>query len=229
MRYLKCFWLVFFISSFVGCKKDSNKSNQTKISSVSQDSTIVKDIECPKVRFVKPLNTNISLNGFYYECEKEWKQGVAFVFSGDTIHKTNTFAEYVFNSYAFPTLIENTDYTEIIIERDDRPFKNFLEVYRFRNSVFDSVYKIPLFEENKKDIDNDGIEEYYGTQYMVEYLGEGKTGYNPILAYEISEERISLDTIATTMLNKQVYGKFYGLEVDNSLEFNGNPIEDNWP
>jgi len=155
---------------------------------------------------------------------------IEFVFSGKKTHKTDSLIEYKFQDYYFPVLIENGELTEIILERDDRPLKNFLEVFRFKKSKLDSIYKIPFFEMEPKDLDNDGIKEYYATLEMVELLEEnGNIGYNPILAYEISKNQLTFDLAATKIANERAYGKFHGLKIDNSLKFNGNDVEKNWP
>ena len=238
MKPINQIFILLLISIFWSCKNNvkteldnqSEAQNNATIESSQKEETELLDSDCPKVKFNKILSPKISINGFYYECESLWKQDIEFVFSGKKTHKTDSLIEYKFQDYYFPVLIENGELTEIILERDDRPLKNFLEVFRFKKSKLDSIYKIPFFEMEPKDLDNDGIKEYYATLEMVELLEEnGNIGYNPILAYEISKNQLTFDLAATKIANERAYGKFHGLKIDNSLKFNGNDVEKNWP
>ncbi len=230
--------ILLLISAFWSCKNndktelDNQAENQDNaiIKSSQKEKTELDDSDCPKVTFNKILSPEISIKGFYYECEPLWKQDIEFVFGGIKTHKTDSLIEYKFQDYNFPVFIENEEFTQIILERDDRPLKNFLEVFRFKKSKLDSIYKIPFFEMKPKDLDNDGIKEFYATLEMVELLGEnGNIGYNPILAYEISKSELTFDLATTKIANERAYGKFHGLKIDNSLKFNGNDVEKNWP
>ena len=229
MRTSNLTLILLIISIFWSCKNNPKTEINTESLQDEIESELI-DSDCPKMQFNKELSSEISLNGIYYECEPLWKQDIEFIFRGEKVHKTDSLNEYKFQDYYFPVLIKNGDRTEIIIERDDRPLKNYLEVFRFQKNVLDSMYKIPYFEMKPKDIDNDGIKEFYATLEMVELLEEnGNIGYNPILAYEISDSKLTFDLTATKIANQKAYGQFYGLEIDNSLKFNGNKVEKNWP
>ncbi|MEP5936214.1 MAG: hypothetical protein ABJ218_13940 [Winogradskyella arenosi] len=222
--------LILLVIPIFGSCKNNNKTEISNQSEPKEEKSELTDSNCPKIQFKKELSPNISLSGFYYKCESLWKQNIEFIFNGEKVYKTDSLNEYQFKAYSFPVLINDGELSEILLERDDRPLKNYLEVFRFKKNVLDSIYKIPFFEMEPKDIDDDGIKEYYATLEMVELLEEnGNIGYNPILAYEISETKLTFDLNATKIANEKTYDQFYVLKIDNSLKFNGNEVQKNWP
>ena len=185
--------------------------------------------DCQLKEFVLDFPNNTQVKSVYFECESDLKFKLQIERDHEIIFEADTLLEYEFNEYSFPTYIADGDFEYLLIERSDSCILTKLDVFRISANKVDSVFTIPNFEGDGMDIDNDGITEFWATMEFVEGNGSGTIGYNPILAYEIEKDIIRFDSSTTIDLNEKVYGKYHGLEIIDTLFYNGNDAEAKWP
>lgn len=184
---------------------------------------------CPEREFRKQYAPEWVVRGRYLACAPDWNYNLVFLLDNRPVYRTDSLQEYEFGEYPFPTLIRAEGITYVLVERNDRPLASKMDVFGFRAGVLDTLFTIPLFEKSAKDLDHDGEAEYYGPMEALESVKTGWIGYNPILAYKITGHSIACDTTATILVNKQVYGDFYGWKADDKQQFNEKAVEKNWP
>jgi hypothetical protein len=131
-----------------------------------------------------------------------------------------------YSSKQFPFFLKctNGDY-QLLIEVDERPNQNELaRLTVFKNGKLHQD-RLPLFNWNPADIDNDGKLELEGVLTNGETIANGDTAfYNPTLVYELVDNRLTLDRLATLEINQRIWGKFYGYYYNDTLllPFNRN-------
>ncbi len=212
----------------IGCNNKPNASKEEPPPFVTDTKPTTED-DCILKPFQVTYPNNIEVHSSYYTCEPEWKSSLIIYKDGKILFKTDSIVEYEFVSMPQPTHIADGQYEYLLIERNDRPALNKIDVFRINRAVVDTVYSIPRFEFAGKDIDNDGITEYFATMEFTVFMGKGNIGYNPLLVYEIEADVLRFDTTTTINLNKKAYGDFYGYKRLDTLLFDGNQVEKNWP
>jgi hypothetical protein len=118
----------------------------------------------------------------------------------------------------------NGDY-QLLIEVDERPNKNELTSFTVTKNGQLYQARLPLFNWNPEDIDNDGKFELKGILTNGETIANGDTAfYNPTLVYELEDNRLTLDSSATLEINRRIWGKFYDYNYNDTLllPFNRN-------
>jgi len=133
--FLRLIFLVVVISS-------CNNAKTEKSAPQDEDNIITEP-----VIFNKKYSDHISISSVYYPDEPKWKYQLEINYDGQIIYTEDSLKEFEFNNYAFPTFIEDSIAQYIIIERNDRPFPNQLDIYRIRNSQVDTIITIPLWSE----------------------------------------------------------------------------------
>lgn len=212
-------YILLFISILYCC--DLKKSEKVER---------IKNVDdCPLIDYVVDLPNNTQIKSVYFECESDLKFKLQILRNQKLIFEADTITKYEFNEYVYPTYILNEDYEYLLIEENDTAILNKMNVLRLKDNQVDSVFRIPHFESKGIDIDNDGITEYWSIMEMVNRNGSGTIGYNPILVYEIEKDLFKFDISTTILLNEEVYGQYHGLEIIDTLFFNGNKVEEKWP
>ncbi|PKP47405.1 MAG: hypothetical protein CVT92_16995 [Bacteroidetes bacterium HGW-Bacteroidetes-1] len=130
------------------------------------------------------------------------------------VFKDESTTEYIFGNNSWPQArkIENGIY-EVVIEVFDAPDLNKLRAFYFRDNVLINSKVLPFFESQPEDINYDGIKEYFGVMHISDaHENPDSCYYNPVLYYKVSNNGIDLDSSLTIMMNKKIWGEFYGFE-----------------
>lgn len=186
---------------------------------IEEESEPVVEDECLENIYTEEFLNSIVVEAKYKECEKDRNYGLVIKKGGNVIFKADSLLGYVFNNHEFPTYIHNANFEYILVERNDKLLLNNTDVFRIRENRVDSVYSIPNFKNQGMDLDNDGHIEYWAKLDYNNKNADGKTIYNPFLAYEIGENVFRFDSLITIELNKRTYGDFYGVERIDTLIF----------
>ena len=114
----------------------------------------------------------------------------------------DTINEYWLSGYTskqYPRLLNCLDGNiQLIIEVDERPSQNDLQLFTISQDGKIKIEKIPIFDWNPKDINHDGKLEVMGVLTDGETIAQGDTAfYNPTLVYELSNRCLILDSSAT--------------------------------
>ena len=124
-----------------------------------------------------------------------------------------------YESKQYPKILKCADGScQLLIEVDLRPNQN--ELTRLIISQSGQVRQdyIPIFDWHPKDIDNDGKLEVCGILMNGETIANGDTAfYNPTLIYELTNNCLSLDSLATIGKNKKIWRKFHGYYYNDTL------------
>jgi len=144
--------------------------------------------------------------------------------NSNTIYIDSSLTEYDFGNDLFPIVLPIGDNSfELFFEINNRPNKNYLKRFFVKKNKLVRQDKLPVFEAESKDINNDGIKEYAGFWDYSQIWGEKDkfTVYNPILYYSVTKTGLQLDSILTRERNELIYGQFYGFSFN---ERNEQPI-----
>ena len=137
--------------------------------------------------------------------------------------------EYEFGDKLFPIILqtENNSF-ELLFEVNDRPNKNYLKRLFISNDKLVGQDKLPTFEAQPIDINNDGIKEYAGFWDYSQNWGENYslTAYNPILYYSVTETGLKLDSLLTKQRNEIIYGQFYGFSFSEEIEMQKSVVDE---
>lgn len=211
----------------VSCEAEPNKTDEQSISdSIAQQTATLADNK--RLTFEKRYNDSISVKGFYSAGEEDWKTDLEFYIHDKLIYTTESLLEYQFNDYPFPVVIKQGSALFLLIERDDRPLINKMDVFKIEENNIDTIFSIPLFEQKGKDLDEDGVIEYAGYLESTEGRYPDKHPYNPVFVYELSNTNLRFDSSATEQLNKKIYGSFHGYQLNESIQIDTNKINNNW-
>ena len=124
-----------------------------------------------------------------------------------------------FESKQYPKLLQCTSGDlPLLIEVDERPNINELQRITISKEGKINLDRLPLFNWEPKNIDNDGKMKLTGILTNGETIADGDTAfYNPFLVYEISTNCLILDSLSTEKINKRIWGNFYGYKYNDSL------------
>jgi hypothetical protein len=107
----------------------------------------------------------------------------------------------------------------ILIESFEAPSKNLLYYYKIEQNKLKKKDKLPMFIALPKNLDSDTNLEVVGFGDNFLMKNDSTIGYEPIMFYEFTTEGIQLDKTLTISKNKRIYGKFYGYEINENLDF----------
>jgi hypothetical protein len=146
---------------------------------------------------------------------------ISILFDNKVIYR-DSLNEYWLTGYAskqYPKLLKCADGSyQLLIEVDERPNENELTrltIYQNGNIIQD---RLPIFNWSPTDIDNDGKLEVSGILTNGETIASGDTAfYNPTLIYKLTDNCLSLDSLATIEKNKKIWGQFYGYYYNDTL------------
>lgn len=144
------------------------------------------------------------------------------VFFDNKLIFTDSLNEYWLTGYEssqYPKLLKCANgCCQLLIEVDERPNQN--ELIRLTISKEGKFVqdRLPVFNWNPTDIDNDGKLELSGILTNGETIANGDTAfYNPTIVYELTNNCLTLDSLATIEKNKKIWGQFYGYQYNDSL------------
>ncbi|MDF2456755.1 MAG: hypothetical protein K0R51_2748 [Cytophagaceae bacterium] len=220
MKHFLALTLISFL--LFSCGTEQNKTAEQSFSD-----SITPLADNKRLTFEKRYNDSILVKGFFSAGEEDWKTDLEFYIHDKLIYTTESLLEYQFNDYPFPVVIKQDSALCLLIERDDRPLSNKMDVFKIEENKIDTIFSIPLFEQKGKDMDKDGVLEYTGYLESIEGRYPDKRAYNPVFVYELSNIHLRFDSSATEQLNKKIYGSFHGYKVDESIQINTNKINDN--
>jgi hypothetical protein len=222
---------IVFLFVLVSCSEEEKVSYNLNENKETPQKTILEEeaLEdaCPEKSFEKTYGQNITVKAEFLDCESKWKYNLKIYYQDKEIYRADSLEEFEFNNYIFPTHIINSSFEYILIEQNDRPLINFMKGYRIKNHKIDSVFEMPLFSETPFDINGDGIKEYISVKTDTEMLFDGTRAYNPELVYKITDTTLVFDLKTTKMVNEKLFGKFYGLEYDESIMFEQKKVSEN--
>jgi len=215
IRYLI---FILIISFVVGCNSTTNVNDKI----VNTINSSIDD--CPVLVYSEKFEDTIQIKADFYKCEPGWKFKLKVLNEMQVIFSADSLEEFEFKLSKWPKFKRiNPNTFQILLEQNDRPFKNKIIVLTIRNNKLIEKRTIPCFDNIPKDIDNDGIVEYVGYIDAVEVFHPDTTNYNPVLCYEDTNEGFQLDTQTTISVNKEIWGDFYGFEMREDIKL-ANPI-----
>ena len=134
----------------------------------------------------------------------------------------DTINEYWLTGYTskqYPRLLNCLNgNVQLLIEVDERPFINDLQLFSIFKEGQIKMEKVPIFDWDPKDINHDGKLDVMGVLIDGETIAQGDTAfYNPTLVYELSTRCLKLDSSATIKMNEEIWGKFHGYHYNDSL------------
>ena len=123
----------------------------------------------------------------------------------------------------YPMVLHFHDHDEVLLQCDNRPsMETALRLFVKGASVV-SMDTLPSFWRNASDLASDGTPRFAGVidagEEWEDSLGRHRTTYNPILYYKITGAGLTLDSAMTTSIDRRIYGKFYGFDMDNEQYF----------
>ncbi|HBF87827.1 MAG TPA: hypothetical protein DDX39_04215 [Bacteroidales bacterium] len=144
------------------------------------------------------------------------------VFFDDKLIFKDTINEYWLTGYEstqYPKFLKCADGScQLLIEVDERPNQNELTQLTISKDGKIEQERLPVFNWNPVDIDNDEKLELSGILSNGETIENGDTAfYNPTIVYELTDNCLTLDSLATIEKNKKIWGQFYGYHYNDSL------------
>jgi hypothetical protein len=127
----------------------------------------------------------------------------------------------------YSKIIKTHDGYDILLEFDDRPFRNKILLLKIKNKSIFKVEIIPSFNNYPKDINFDGYAEYFGQLQYDDFVCKkcDSINYNPILYYNMNEyEGVILDSLTTIEQNKKFFLDFYGFKPNNKIKVKINEL-----
>lgn len=199
---------IIFVTLFLlSCR--TNNSGTSKQLTLSADTIVV-------------FSDHIKLSGQHSDdYDGKSFNSISVFFNNKLIFK-DSLNEYWLNGYGstqYPKLLMCTEGScQLLIEVDERPNQN--ELVRITISKEGKLIqdRVPIFNWNPLDIDNDGKLEVDGILTNGETIANGDTAfYNPTLVYELTNNCLSLDSSATIEKNKKIWGQFMGYHYNDTL------------
>jgi hypothetical protein len=149
---------------------------------------------------------------FVYNKISVFRDGI-FIFSDNT-------HEFFRNKISFQKVYSFKNNTfAILIERLEAPNKNLLYCYNIEYNKLKKKDILPLFIALPKNLDGDSNLEVAGFRDNFQMKNDSTIGYEPIIFYEFTNYGIQLDKTLIISKNKSIYGKFYGYEINETLDF----------
>jgi hypothetical protein len=138
-----------------------------------------------------------------------------------SVFKDSTRTEYSLNDPLYPLLLNFKTHLELLVEIDSRPNKNLIYKFMIQNQKLVRIDTLPTFLTFAKNLDSDNNLEYVGYWDYGQVWGDSIeiTGYNPLIYYEITDNGIQLDSFTTKIVNKEIFGEFYGFFYNEQVEF----------
>ncbi|QQS27529.1 MAG: hypothetical protein IPM47_11515 [Sphingobacteriales bacterium] len=101
----------------------------------------------------------------------------------------------------------------------DKDYQTDILQFKFSGNDLISTDTLPMFDGNHVDYDNDGQVEFSGFKgYFPTYCFDCDSDYyRPKLFYEMSEDGMTFDSIASKLWSEQTFGSFHGFLPDSNL------------
>lgn len=137
--------------------------------------------------------------------------------------------EYEIRSSQFPIIISTLNNSfQLLAEVNDRPSKNYLKCFIFKDNELKKVEQFPTFLNKAKNLDGDSCLEFAGIWDNGEEWTSPEniplSTYNPIIYYEVTHNGLKTDSALTISRNKYIYGQFHGYRYNEKLAFEVNKI-----
>jgi len=184
----------------------------------NNNETLAKN-DCPLLTYSESYEDSITIRAVYHQCEADWKFKLEGLIGDKVFYRADSLLEFEFNISSWPKFkrIDLTTF-QILLELNDRPFKNKIIKLTVQNGRLIDNQTIPHFETEPKDFDNDGQLEFAGFLEFVEAFDTDTTNYNPVLYFEDLDNGFQLDTQATMTMNIEIWGEFYGFEMRQDIK-----------
>lgn len=203
--------IYILILGLIGCSNQI--TDKTSKLSSSKDST-----DCPTKQFLKQAG-EFRIQAIYADCESDWKYGLTVYKNNKLIYAADSLMEFEFKNSKFPDYIGvSKDTSQILLEVNDRPLTNYILCLTIAKDNVISKVRMPLFENDPKDYDHDGLLEYSGYSYTTEGYTNDSCYYNPIIFVEKGHNGFHLDNDLIKSVNSNLYGNYYGLEPDENIK-----------
>lgn len=175
--------------------------------------------DCSLNKFNKLIEDSIAIDAEYYQCEPDWKINLKIKIGNYIVFNADSLNEYEFKESYWPTFIRIDKNTfQVLLEVNDRPAKNKIQLLEFEGLNLTQNQVIPHFQHEGSDIDHDGILEFTSYLDYLEPCHTDSSYYIPLICYENTNKRFKLDTIATKDLNTQIWGDFFGFELRRDIK-----------
>ncbi len=169
-------------------------------------------------------------NGFTLEGENEYRDGnneflvhCKLFRNNQLLFQDTTNRSFYFGNHDYPLTIElNKNEFLVFLVYDDRPIKNKSIMFSFKNDLLTRLDTIPEFFIFGKNLDQDPYPEYAGIWDFGEQWDKVDTlvtGYNPIILYQNEINGLVIDSVSTELVNKTIYGSFFGFSYDARITF----------
>lgn len=206
----------------VSCNQTTNKETDkslTTLLTTETEETINQDLKTIKLDFDFDFIVSVGQ-------EEDFEKFKTYTYfqltrNNTTIFIDSSLTEYEFGNNLFPIIIKTGDKSfELLFEINDRPSKNYLKRLFIKDNKLVRQDKLPTFEGEPIDINQDGIKEYAGFWDYSQVWGDDNnlTAYNPILYYSVTPKGLLLDSLLTRERNELIYGKFYGYAFSENEE-----------
>jgi hypothetical protein len=161
---------------------------------------------------------------------KEFKTYSLFQLSRNNkiFYVDSSLTEYEIRDTLYPFLLPKAhNKFELLVEINNRPFKNYLKRFYIENNKVTKIDSLPTFIAPPNNFSKDGriIVAGYWNDSQLRGENYGMTGYSPIIYYYINVNGIFLDSQLTIERNKLIYGNFKGFEFNENIEFPKSVLE----
>lgn len=213
--------IIFLILGLIGCS-----GRKTEKIDTNDNLSIEKGTnDCPLKEYIKKSD-DFLIKSVFASCESDWKYKLQIFKNNKVVYQADSLMEFEFNdSYWSDYLKISNDTAQILLEVNDRPFKNYILCLTFVKDKLISSNRFPLFESKPLDFDNDGMLEYAGYSYTSEGYTKDSCYYNPIIFIEKSNSGLYLDFKLTKRVNSLLFGEFHGFEINQEIKVKQPPID----
>ncbi|WP_461453481.1 hypothetical protein [Mucilaginibacter sp.] len=222
-------WIFLICSIFCSCNQNKFDNRRSKIESKSNK--IANNHTSPKTQNKNSSNI-LKLNyGFYIKADSAFNLGDFNTFRHIEIWRNNiklltdTGEEYEFYEKPYPIINKlNAGYFELLIEYNNRPFKDQLILFRIRENKIIKIDTVPTFDSTPKIFNGLLVRAgnwFYGEEF--DQNGKRYTSFEPKIYYKFTPNGIRLDSDITRAENRKIYGNIDPFEKGFEIGF---PVDD---
>jgi hypothetical protein len=217
---MKYFLILLSILILASCIRTNTKQTESSDIPLNKDKTVTLPLT-GDYRIICKLNEEFASDSCY--------DNLVVLKSEKPIYKAQDRKLFVISQSSKPMLYTAGQSDLILIQYDNRPDLNQTLAIHFQNGILKGLDTIPQIDNKPKDLDHDSFIEFYGTLHLTDAycLDCDSAYYNPSLVYKFTEEGLKLDSINTIVINKMIWGDFYGYkEQKKILRFNNMTINE---
>lgn len=216
-------YLTFLIAFILTACSNGNGQSTVGSTDTSTDILLTKSNIDNQIQKTIKLNYDFEIKVGQKEDFEKFETYTLFILTHQNkqLYIDTSLTEYEFSDKQYPIVRQLGNETfEILVEVNDRPFKNYLKYFKVHQNKIVQTDKLPTFISSASNLDTDDNNEYAGFWDWGESWGDNGslTSYNPINYYELKTEGITLDSVLTISKNQEIYGKFHGFIYNEKVE-----------